>query len=62
MRWNEFSRQRANVERRTNSRADESLVVDARSMRRPSEFVDQKLTVLLREHGSEVVHRPVARE
>jgi len=62
MRWSEFSRQRSDMERRTNSRADEAMVVDVRSMRRPSEFVDQKLTVLLREHGVENGARPVARE
>jgi len=38
------------------------MVVDARSMRRPSEFVDQKLTLLLREHHHEPSLRPVVRK
>jgi hypothetical protein len=61
MRWTEFSRQRADVRRQTNSRADEAMVVDARSVRRPSEFVDQKLSSLLRDHASEAVARPAVR-
>jgi hypothetical protein len=62
MRWSEFSRQRTDLERRSGSRADEALVVDARSMRRPSEFVDQKLTSLLRQQSHEPGHRPAVRE
>jgi hypothetical protein len=54
MHWLELTKRHQGDKRRTVPSLEESLVVDNRSIRRPVDFVEEKLATLLPDRGPQV--------